>query len=141
MIDVNPMSVNAAWQGRRRKTSRYLEYEAYLLDVLPNAYTVPPEGDLVGLFHWGLSSIAFDWDNPIKPLQDILQKKYNFDDRRIFKAVVSKEKVDKGHEFITFDFFPLEQVKISVELLPKTVTTSGGIEFPLDPYCSAGRYI
>jgi Holliday junction resolvase RusA-like endonuclease len=40
-----------------------------------------------------------DWDNPVKPLQDILQKKYGFNDKDIFQGTVSKRKVNKGEEY------------------------------------------
>ena len=40
------------------------------------------------------SSTRQNWTT--KPLQDILQKKYNFDDRRIIKATVIKKVVKKG---------------------------------------------
>lgn len=39
-----------------------------------------------------------DWDNPIKPLQDILQKKYGFDDKDVVKALIHKIKCKKGEE-------------------------------------------
>jgi len=45
----------------------------------------------------------FDWDNGIKPFVDILQKKYGFNDNKIFKGVVEKKIVGKGEEFISFD--------------------------------------
>jgi len=44
-----------------------------------------------------------DWDNPIKPFQDILQKRYGFNDKDIFRAVVEKVKTHKGEEFVYFD--------------------------------------
>jgi Holliday junction resolvase RusA-like endonuclease len=49
-----------------------------------------------------------DWDNPIKPLQDILQKKYNFDDRRIHKAIVIKKVVKKGEGYFKFSIESLK---------------------------------
>ena len=54
------------------------------------------------ILKFGFSSKLADWDNPVKPFQDILQKRYNFDDRDIFKATVEKEIVKKGNEFIEF---------------------------------------
>jgi Holliday junction resolvase RusA-like endonuclease len=49
-----------------------------------------------------------DWDNPIKPLQDILQKKYGFDDRRIMKASVIKNVVKKGDGYLNFSIRGIE---------------------------------
>jgi Holliday junction resolvase RusA-like endonuclease len=54
------------------------------------------------ILKFGFSSKLADWDNPVKPFQDILQKRFNFDDRDIFKATVEKEIVKKGSEFIDF---------------------------------------
>lgn len=99
-IDIKPLSVNQVWQGRRFKTKTYKDYEKTLLSILPNL-TIP-EGNLKVTFRFGFSSKASDWDNPIKPLQDILQKKYNFNDSRIYKAEIEKVIVKKGKEFIEF---------------------------------------
>jgi hypothetical protein len=49
-----------------------------------------------------LDSVVSWQIGPVKPFQDILQKRYNFDDRDIFKATVEKEIVKKGAEFIDF---------------------------------------
>ena len=60
-----------------------------------------PEGDLTVEYTFGITTLG-DWDNPIKPFQDVLQKKYGFDDRRIMTAIVKKKVVKKGDEFIYF---------------------------------------
>ena len=36
---------------------------------------------------FGVSNKRFDWDNGIKNFVDILQKKYHFDDNRIYKGI------------------------------------------------------
>lgn len=99
-IKIKPLSVNAAWQGKRYKTKEYKSYEQELFWKLPDINI--PEGELHIEFIFGLSSKNADWDNPIKPFQDILQKKYGFDDKRIFSASVQKKIVKKGEEFISF---------------------------------------
>jgi len=99
-IDIKPMSVNEAWQGRRFKTPKYKAYERDVLKLL-RPMTIP-EGDLVIDLEWGVSNMTSDWDNPIKPFQDILQKKYGFDDKHIIEARVKKVKVKKGEEYIEF---------------------------------------
>ena len=100
-IDVKPMSVNNAWQGKRFKTK---EYDAYSKEVLlklkPMQIPSPP---FRVYYEFGLSNVLSDWDNPIKPIQDLLQKKFGFNDRDIFEAMVKKVKVDKGKEYILFD--------------------------------------
>ena len=45
---------------------------------------------------FNFSSNRADWDNPIKPLQDILQKKYKFNDCNITNALVLKNIVPKN---------------------------------------------
>jgi len=100
-IHTKPLSVNEAWQGRRFKSKKYKAYEQELMLLLPNSYEIP-EGDLCVKYEFGLNKMA-DWDNPVKPLQDILQKKYNFDDRRIIKAEVVKNVVKKGDGYFNFE--------------------------------------
>jgi DNA-binding Lrp family transcriptional regulator len=63
---------------------------------------VVPKGKLTLYIRWGFSSKLSDWDNPVKPFQDILQKEYEFDDRYIYLAIVEKIDVKKGDEFIEF---------------------------------------
>lgn len=100
-IDIKPLSVNQCWQGKRFKTPAYKAYERAVLLLLKPMQI--PEGELQITLEWGFSSSASDWDNPIKPFQDILQKKYGFNDNRVIKATVIKRKVKKGQEFIEFD--------------------------------------
>jgi len=100
-LHIKPLSVNEAWQGRRFKTKKYKAYEKELMLLLPNSYEIP-EGDLHVTYEFGLSKMA-DWDNPVKPLQDILQKKYKFDDRRIIKAEVVKHVVKNAEGYFNFE--------------------------------------
>lgn len=58
-------------------------------------------------YEFGMSNSQSDWDNPIKPLQDILQKRYNFNDKDIYEANVKKVKVKKGEEYIKFEITSL----------------------------------
>ena len=99
-IDIKPISVNQCWQGRRFKTKLYKDFEKELLLKLPKLNI--PNGKLKLIINFGLSSKNSDWDNPIKPFQDILQKKYSFNDRMIYQAIVTKVDVKKGSEFIEF---------------------------------------
>ena len=98
-LDIKPLSVNDAWKGRRFKTDKYKAYEKEILILLPNEFTVP-DGSLELHLEWGFSSAASDYDNPIKPFQDCLQKKYSFNDSRIHKGIQTKVKVKKGSEYI-----------------------------------------
>ena len=104
LIKIKPLSVNQVWQGKRFKTKAYKKYEKEVLLLLPNKFKVPL-GRLEIVLKFGFSSKLADWDNPIKPFQDILQKKYNFNDSQIYKAIVIKEIVKKGDEFIEFEIY------------------------------------
>jgi Holliday junction resolvase RusA-like endonuclease len=97
---IKPLSVNECWQGQRFKTNAYKIYEKELLLTLP-ALTLPPAPYSI-YFEFGFSNIASDYDNPVKPLQDILQKKYGFNDKDIYEARILKKKVAKGHEYFIF---------------------------------------
>lgn len=101
-IEIKPLSVNEAWQGRRFKTEKYKNYEKLLLLSLPaskkNWDKIPIELTLA----IGFSNVASDIDNAVKPFIDVLQKRYKFNDKYIFRLVVEKEMVTKGKEFIRF---------------------------------------
>jgi len=101
-VNIKPLSVNEAWQGRKFKSPKYKLYEQELLFALPmtdiNWDTLPLEVSLVV----GMSNMASDVDNVVKPFIDVLQKKYKFNDKYIFRLVVEKKLVVKGAEFIEF---------------------------------------
>ncbi len=65
--------------------------------ILPRSKLPEPPYSIY--FEFGFSNSLSDWDNPIKPLQDILQKKYGFNDKDIFEGTVRKFKVNKGQEY------------------------------------------
>lgn len=97
---IKPLTVNQAWKGRRFKTQKYKDFEEELCLLLPQLDI--PDGELQVKYVFGVSSKLSDWDNPIKPFQDVLQKKYGFDDRRIVKAIVEKVHTKKHEEYIKF---------------------------------------
>ena len=102
IVHLKPLSVNVCWQGARRKSYKYLNYERDVLSELPDDLTIPEEVPLMVYIQFAHSNRAFDWDNGIKPFQDILQKKYDFNDRRVYFAIVEKTIVKKGEEYIYF---------------------------------------
>ena|SRR5690554_3423883 len=104
-IDIKPLSVNQCWQGRRFKTKKYKDYEKELLLKLKQIKI--PSAPLKIEITYGFSSKLSDVDNPCKPLLDILQKKYGFDDRDIFELIQRKQIVKKGNEFIQFEITTL----------------------------------
>ena len=97
-INMKPMSVNRAWQGRRFKSDEYEAYQAEMLCRLP-AGKLPDPPYRVS-YEFGFSRKDSDIDNPVKPTQDILQKKYRFDDKEIYEAHLKKTIVKKGCEFV-----------------------------------------
>ena len=99
-IKIKPISVNDCWQGRRFKTDKYKDYEKELLIMLPNIDV--PEGKIELDIEFGFSSRASDIDNPLKPFIDILQKKYEFNDKNIFQLNVKKKICRKGAEYVIF---------------------------------------
>lgn len=94
--------------GRRFKSSAYKRYTRDLTLLLPSNYPIPPKPYEIH-FKWGFSTELADWDNPIKPAQDIICKKYGIDDRYIKQGIVSYEKVKKGEEFIQFEILHYEE--------------------------------
>ena len=101
IIKIKPLSVNQCWQGKRFKTSAYKAYEREILSLLPPVKISKKK--LAIVLRFGFSSKASDIDNPVKPLLDILQKAYEFDDKMIFKLKVEKEIVKKGLEFVLIE--------------------------------------
>jgi hypothetical protein len=99
-INIKPMSVNGAWAGKRFKTPQYKKYTEAVSLLLPNDLVVP-EGLLRVYYEFGMSTNS-DFDNPVKLITDILQKKYGFNDRNIMDATIKKVIVKKGQEFIKF---------------------------------------
>ena len=101
-VQIKPLSVNKAWRGGRRyKTEDYKRYEADLGFLLPHIDI--PEGKLEIHYIFGVSSKAFDYDNGIKQFQDVISKKYGFNDNRIYMATIEKIDVKKGEEYIEFE--------------------------------------
>lgn len=105
LIKIKPLTVNQCWQGKRFKTPEYKAFEAHCSLLLPKI--VVPPGKLKILFEFGVSNVMSDYDNLIKPFQDILQKKYWFNDANIWQAEILKTKVSKGEEFIRFEFISI----------------------------------
>jgi Holliday junction resolvase RusA-like endonuclease len=105
-LDIKPLSVNQCWQGRRFKTPKYKEYEENLLLMLPN--TEFDFKDRISVeIEFGFSSTRSDIDNPLKPILDILQKKYKFNDSAIYQLKVNKLITKKKKEFININIYQL----------------------------------
>ena len=99
-INIKPLSINKCWQGRRFKTKAYEAYEEEVLYSLPRLSIGPHK--LVLSLTVAFSNKASDIDNVIKPFLDILQKKYGFNDKQVYRLIVEKKDVKKGEEYIEF---------------------------------------
>lgn len=99
-LNIAPLSVNKAWQGRRFKTDAYNKYERDVLLMLP-MIKLPPSPFKVTI-GYGFSNKGSDIDNPTKLVFDILQKKYKFNDSAIYELVLTKNIVKKGNEYFEF---------------------------------------
>jgi len=97
-----PLSANESYIGRKIKSAKYRKYEDTLLTTLPDLVVSED-----GLLHLRLlvrySNKRSDIDNCLKPFIDVLQKRYDFNDNRIYRLTVKKEIVAKGEEGITFN--------------------------------------
>jgi Holliday junction resolvase RusA-like endonuclease len=100
-INIKPLSVNQAWQGKRFKTNLYKQYEHDVLLLLPQIKIVDPPYRLNLIV--GFSNKASDLDNILKPFLDILQKKYGINDKHIEVLHIEKQIVTKKNDFISFE--------------------------------------
>ena len=100
-IEIKPLSVNEVFQGRRFRTKKYDVYEMQVKRLLPDM--IVPDGNLFISYKVGYSNKLSDIDNFVKPFQDILQKRYGFNDSRIYKVIIEKVIVKKGCEFVEFE--------------------------------------
>lgn len=100
-VNIVPLSVNRAWQGKRYKTKEYLKFEHDMMYLLPKMIMPFPPYSIT--IKYGFSSKLSDLDNPTKLVLDIMQKKYFIDDKNIFELIITKEIVPKGKEYIEID--------------------------------------
>lgn len=100
IVNIKPLTVNQCWQGKRFKTPEYKAYEKELLFKLKKMQI--PKGKLSIFIQAGLSNSNADIDNIAKPFIDILQKKYGFNDNRIYEINMIKDIVPRGTEYIDF---------------------------------------
>ena len=97
-IPVKPLSVNDAWKGKRYKSDAYHAYETEMLLRLPAGRLPDPPYRVH--YEFGFSNPQADFDNPCKPLGDILQRKYGFNDKQIHEAHIRKVIVKRGNEYV-----------------------------------------
>jgi Holliday junction resolvase RusA-like endonuclease len=108
-IQIKPLSVNKCWLGKKRKSADYRRYEEAIASCIEDREPLWDKGRLTVSFIFGFSNNSADVDNPIKPLQDILQSVYKFNDKRIFRLLVEKVLVKKGEEFLSYSITPYKE--------------------------------
>ena len=101
LIKIKPLSINTCFKGRHFKTKEYRDYEMEMFYLL-NKWKPKIYDKMEFRFTFGLRKNA-DIDNPLKPIIDILQKKYAFDDKNIMRLVVEKVIDKKG--FIKIEIY------------------------------------
>jgi Holliday junction resolvase RusA-like endonuclease len=100
-VNIKPLSVNKAWQGRRFKTPEYKHWEIEVMYNLPSWKKDLEKADKLEVWlEFGFSNGASDIDNPIKPTLDVLQKKYGFNDKSIWSMHIKKVLVPKGEDYV-----------------------------------------
>ena len=109
-VKVKPLSANRTYRGTRSKPYDYRKYEKELLAALPNI-KVAKRGNLKLDLIVHYSNPRADIDNFIKPFLDILQKKYSFDDNRVYLLTATKEIVPKGEEAVSFSLKAIRKKK------------------------------
>lgn len=107
-INIKPLSVNEARQGKRFKTNKYIQYEK-ILKMFLKPIEIPKWNLRIDYIFW-FSNAKSDIDNPVKPFQDILCKRYWFNDDRIYEITIQKRIVKKGEDYICFEITPTKPV-------------------------------
>ena len=104
-INIKPLSINSAYQGRRFRTPKYDNFIKTVLNLLPKTLDFPNPKNIKLAIEFGYSSKLSDCDNGLKPFIDCLVKKYKVDDRYIYEIHVFKNVVNKGDEYIKFKVY------------------------------------
>ena len=100
-IDLKPLSVNKAWQGRRFKTEDYKNYERDCLYLLPKGKKIYGYIDVKYDFYIKYFKTS-DVGNFEKPLSDILVKSGIIeDDKFIKRLIIEKHESKKQYIKIT----------------------------------------
>ena len=102
-IKIKALSINQAYQGRRFKTPAHKDYERELYYTLPNWIKIPKNKPLLLQIEVGFSSKASDLSNAVKVFEDVVCKKYQYNDKWHYKIILNKKIVKKSEEYIIFN--------------------------------------
>jgi len=109
-IKIKPFSINEMYYGKKTMTKAYRFFrKAFLANAPTFTRRVRRDAQLQVTLAFGFSSRASDADNPIKPTLDALQIAVGFDDKPVYKLVVTKEIVKRGYEYIDYEIKTLKK--------------------------------
>lgn len=94
-IQIQPLTSNRAWAGRRLKSKEYKQYEVDVCKLLSFCTEEKDDTPLFISYTFYIKNYGLrDVDNMVKPLQDLLVKRgYIKDDRYIKAMMATKERV------------------------------------------------
>ncbi len=96
-IDINPLSINGAWVGRRFKTPKYKKWTEYMLWLLKS---VKPQEKPYRIEIDLYIAMLMDIDNPIKPILDTLTKSGVIEDDRYIEKLTIRKIVSKDKKIV-----------------------------------------
>ena len=108
-IDIQPLSVNRAFQGRRYKTPEYRDY-TMVVNALLAKFQLPriPKGEPFYLYlEFGIGKLQ-DASNGIKLFEDVLCEHMGINDRNVMGLFVRKVVTKKRDCYIRFNIFEHE---------------------------------
>jgi Holliday junction resolvase RusA-like endonuclease len=110
-IEINAISVNHCWQGKRFKTKEYTDWRrGFGLLYASKTPKIACIGEKLGLcvvFHINTPKRA-DLDNMLKPLLDAcVENGIIKDDRFVYEIRAKKEKAE-DEEYIDFEFYEIK---------------------------------
>ena len=108
-INLQPLSQNQAWAGKRYKTANYKEYEKNLINHfrLLDLPRIEPGEKFCVYYEWSITN-RVDNSNCVKLFEDILCKYLQVNDRDVLAFYSRKNVVKKADSSIKFALFATE---------------------------------
>ena len=104
-LNLKPVSTNKIWQGKRWMSKEGAQFKKDCITLLrAKQVKLKPleQGDMSIHFRFGLSR-DMDTSNCIKLVEDCIALALGVDDIRFRGMTATKERVEKGHEFIAVE--------------------------------------
>lgn len=97
IIELKPVSINKAFQGKRYKTVECKDFEKDFMILAPKQKMIKGIVEIEYKFYLKRHALT-DYDNCIKVVQDLIVKcEYIEDDRKIYKATIYKIPSDNDY--------------------------------------------